>query len=82
MYAGDVFKNHSRLEKSSDGVNDDLNIANEFSILADPYALNPFHSIRYIEWYGTLWKVTGVMEEYPRLRLTIGGVYNGPTPET
>lgn len=80
-YAGDVFKNYSRFEKSNDGVNDNVNIANDFSILSDPYALDPFHTIRYIEWLGALWKVTGVLVEYPRLRLTIGGIYDGPTPD-
>lgn len=80
-YAGELLKNYSRLEKSSDSTNDNLNIANDVRILADPYARNPFHTIRYIEWLGALWKVTAVMEDYPGLRLTIGGLYNGPTPE-
>lgn len=81
FYAGDVIKNYRKLENGS-SVNDDVNIGNEFSILADPYALNPFHEIRYVEWLGALWKVTGVLVDYPRLKLTIGGLYNGQTPET
>lgn len=80
-YAGDVNKNYRKLENSA-SVNGDINIANEFSIVADPYAFNPFHELRYIEWLGTLWTITGVLEEYPRLKLTVGGVYTGPTPDT
>ena len=48
--------------------------------LFNRYALNHFNSIRYIKWHGGCWKVTGIdASTYPRLKLTIGGVYNGPT---
>ena len=58
-------------------VNPDLNVSNEISIVSDPYAEQHFHQIRYIAWAGTLWTVKSVTVERPRLRLTIGGVYNG-----
>ena len=80
-YAGDVLKNYRRLE-AGDGVNDDISLSNEISILADPYALNHFHTMRYVYWHEGYWKVTGVSVKFPRLKLTIGGVYNGPTLET
>lgn len=80
-YKGDVTRHYRRLE-AGDGVNDDINLQNEISILADPYAMNHFQDIRYIIWHGAYWKVTGVEVIYPRLELTIGGVYNGPTLET
>ena len=48
----------------------------EFSILADPYARNNFHSMRYIKFMGALWKITTVEVQYPRLILNVGGVYN------
>lgn len=79
-YAGDLVRNFRRLD-TGDGVNDDLNISNEISIVADPYAVNHFHSIRYVKLHGGLWKVTSVDVNFPRLILSIGGVYNGPTPE-
>lgn len=80
-YVGDVTKDFRRLEAGS-GINDDISLNNEISIIADPYAFNHFHNIRYVRWYNGYWKVTGVSNEYPRLKLTIGGVYNGPTPTT
>lgn len=80
FYSGDVYKNYRKLENSG-SVNDNVNVANEISIISDPYALNAFDSIRYVEWLGRLWEVSAVLEEYPRLRLTIGGVYNGPVAE-
>lgn len=75
MYYGDLVRNTRRLE-SSGNVNDDINISNEISIVADPFANHNFHSMRYIEFMGAKWKITSVEVKYPRLILTIGGVYN------
>ena len=80
-YSGDVKKHYRRLE-AGESVNDDINLQNELSILADPYAMNHFQDMRYIIWHGSYWKIIGVEVAFPRLELTIGGVYNGPTPET
>ena len=75
-YYGDVIRNSRRLQ-SSDKVNDDINISNQISIVADPYAINNFHSMRYAEFMGTKWKISEVEVQYPRLLLTLGGLYNG-----
>jgi len=79
-YYGDVIRNNRRLQ-STDKVNDDINISNEISILADPYANEHFYSMRYIKFMGTRWKISNVEVQYPRLILSIGGVYNGPGPD-
>ena len=52
-------------------------ISNDISILSVPYAVNNFHSMRYIEFMGAKWKVSDVEVQYPRLLLTLGGLYNG-----
>lgn len=75
-YYGDVHRNMRRWD-SSGNQNDNLNINNEISIVADPYAIQNFHAIRYVEWMGTPWKVSSIDVQYPRLILSIGGVYNG-----
>lgn len=75
-YRGDVVKN-TRSFQAAENVNDNINISNEISIVADPYATINSHLIRYVEFMGALWKVTNVTVEPPRLKLTIGGVYNG-----
>lgn len=75
-YYGDIIRNTRSLQPSG-GVNDNINVSNSISIIADPYAMKTFHSIRYVEFMGTKWKVTNVEVQYPRLILTIGGVYNG-----
>lgn len=76
QYSGELVKNTRRLE-SSGGVNDNVNISNEVSIVADPYAYENFHAMRYIKFMGAKWKISNIEVRYPRLILTIGGVYNG-----
>ena len=75
-YYGDLIRNTRRLQ-SADQVNDDINISNEISIVADPYATNNFHTLRYAVFLCTKWKISNVEVSYPRLILTLGGVYNG-----
>ncbi len=74
-YFGDLLRNTRRLESAAQ-VNDNINISNEISIVADPFAYENFHSMRYVEFMGAKWKVSNVEVQYPRLILTIGGVYN------
>lgn len=75
-YYGDVIRNTRRLQ-TSDKVNDDINVSNEISIVADPFANGNFHAMRYVGFMGAKWKITNVEVQYPRLILTLGGVYNG-----
>ena len=76
-YFGDFIRNVRKLETSGN-VNDDLIITNEVSIVADPFAYENFHSMRYLWYMGARWKITSVEVQYPRLILSIGGVYHGP----
>ena len=77
-YSGDVLKRSVRYQ-NGESVNDDLNFQHQISILADPYARKHFHQIKYVKWMGAALKVTDVTVQYPRLILTLGGVYNGAT---
>lgn len=76
MYRGDLIRNSRRLQ-SSENLNDNINISNQISIVADPYANENFHLMKYASFMGTKWKITDVEVQYPRLILTVGGVYNG-----
>lgn len=78
-YYGDVVRVSRRLQ-DGEKMNDDLSVGNSISIIADAYANEHFHAIRYVRWAGTLWKVSNIDVESPRLILRLGGVYNGPTP--
>ena len=76
QYFGDVYRNTRKLQ-SGHQVNDSIDISNEISILSDPFANENFHSMRYVTYMGAKWKVSSVEVRYPRLILTVGGLYNG-----
>jgi hypothetical protein len=80
-YYGDVIRNTSQ-HQNSDTLNDNVNISNEISIVADPFAYENFHSMRYVIFMGAKWKITNIEVQYPRLILTVGGVYNGSANKT
>lgn len=76
-YYGDTFRNTRLLQNNSDGTNDNVNIANQISIVADPYANDHIYAMRYIEFQNAKWRVTNVEVQERRLILTVGGLYNG-----
>lgn len=78
-YYGDVVRNTRRLQEG-EYLNNDLTVNNSISIVADAYAGEHFHAIRYVEWAGTRWTVSDVEVQAPRLLLRLGVKYNGPTP--
>lgn len=80
-YYGDVLQNIKSI-REGENLNPDLSVQNQISIVADDYAYDHFSAIRYIEWMGTLWTVSTVEVQRPRLLLRLGEVYNGPTPES
>ena len=75
-YYGEVISNRWRRQNSG-GVNDNIQIVNVISIVADAFANENCSDIAYVEYMGIKWKVTDVEPQYPRLLLTMGGVYNG-----
>lgn len=74
-YYGEIVRNTRRLQ-SSDQLNDNIVVANEISIIADPFANENFYSMRYVVFNGAKWKISNVEVRYPRLILTLGGIYN------
>lgn len=75
-YYGEVTRLQSRWENSGN-VNDNINLNNQISIIADPFAYENFQYIKYIEFMGALWNVSSIEVQRPRLIITMGGVYNG-----
>lgn len=76
---GDVLRSSRRLQPGTDRVNDNIDISNSISIVADPFVRKYIQALRYAEFMDAKWKVTDVEVEYPRLTLTLGGLYNGET---
>lgn len=75
-YSGDVLRMSKSWQKG-ERLNDNLQINIQISIVSDPFALQHFHAFRYVEWQGALWEITNAEPQFPRIILTIGGVYNG-----
>lgn len=73
-YYGDVITNRRKLLTNE--INPGINIANDISIVSDPFAQEHFYDIIYVEYLGTKWIVNDVTVEFPRLKLSMGGLYN------
>lgn len=71
------FTTDRRKRQNSGGVNDDITLSNTLSIIADPFAIQNCSCMAYAEIFGTKWKISDIEIQFPRLILTIGGVYNG-----
>lgn len=78
---GIVTRNHSKWNQGV-GINDDLDISNNFSLLLHPVLAQNFMNLKYIEWMGTRWKVQTVELAPPRINILVGGVYNESVEES
>lgn len=74
-YRGDVTLSQFRWQ-ASENFNDNLNVDNALSILADDFAYEHLENIVYVVWHGSKWKVQSFSIKRPRLVLQIGGLYN------
>lgn len=76
-YYGDVVRD-LRKENRTDKVVRDVTISNSFSIVADPFAFENFQFIKYLKYMGIAWNVESVEVQYPRLLISVGGIWHGP----
>lgn len=74
-YTGDVIRNYRRWD-NNEYVNDDVNITNSISIIADKYAYECLGFMKYVDWMGTKWKISSVEIQRPRIIISMGGIYN------
>ncbi len=75
-YKGDLRRNQRRWT-NGESVNEDLEVSNEISIIADDFIMENLGAVKWAEVMGSKWKVNSVTIDYPRITLTLGGVYNG-----
>ena len=80
-YYGDVAE-FGRQMQGGDQINEDVTVGNQLSVLGDPFAQSNLYAMRYATFMGQRWKITGVKVQYPRLILTLGGLWNGSTTES
>lgn len=76
-YYGDILRNNRNWVESSEKVNEDITIGNQFSILVDTFAMENFAYLKYITYLGKKWLISSADIQYPRIILTTGGIYNG-----
>lgn len=74
-YFGDVLK-YSKRYDAGQQVHDELTINNQISIVADVFAYQNIGYMRYVVWNGQKWAIISAELDYPRILLTIGGLYN------
>lgn len=73
-YGGDITSRRIRYE-NHEKINDDVVFNKTISVIVDPYAIENYGYIKYVEYFGAKWKVTSIDVELPRIILTTGGVY-------
>ena len=74
-YYGDVIRFDRRWDQPQE-VQDNLTLSEEIRIVADSYCMDNVEYMKYVERLGVKWKIKSITPEYPRIRLTLGGVYN------
>lgn len=75
-YFGTLTKNRTTLQQTSE-INSGITFNHTLSVVADPFAYENFYSIKYAVYLNKKWIVTAIEMDYPRLNLTLGGMYNG-----
>lgn len=75
-YHGEILK-FNRRYTNGESINDNITVGNRVSILGDTFACENIDKMRWIEWMNSKWIVSEVEIEYPRLILSLGGLYNG-----
>lgn len=74
---GDILRRSIR-NTTSEHLNDDINISNQISVIANAFLKSNYPNLKYVKFKNveTKWKVTDIELQFPRILLTIGGVYN------
>ena len=75
QYYGDIL-NDTRKWIDGSKVNEDLNISNKFSIVANRFAIENVGCMLYVVWHGVKWKIITAEIQPPRIILYAGGLYN------
>lgn len=77
---GEIMRYSTRNDKGED-INDNLSFSNRVRIVADPFARENFHMMKYIRMspVGPAWAVKSVDVEFPGLIINLGGEYNVQT---
>lgn len=76
-YFGDILRDFRSANPSDSSTNDNVSINNTISILSDQFINNHIMDIKYVTFKGFKFKVSGFSVNYPRIEMSLGGLYNG-----
>lgn len=79
IYRGDSYEAGTKWVDSG-RVNDNISLTTQVSIVTDEYARSNFRYVKYAEFMGSLWEVTNIKYQRPRIVLSLGGPYTGLIP--
>lgn len=74
QYFGDVLSSYGYWQNKN--INDDIRLQNRISILCDNYLKHNLGYAKVVEFDNQLWNIQSFSLEYPRVILTLGGLYN------
>jgi hypothetical protein len=74
-YHGDIMNATYKWNDNSK-INEDLNISNKFSVVANSFAIENIGRMLYVKWNGVKWKIITAELAFPRITLYVGGLYN------
>lgn len=62
---------------SSDKVNQDVALSNEISLMGNPIIFENLSTLEYLILSGIKWEITSINLDPPRIKVALGGVWNG-----
>lgn len=75
-YTGDIYKDSKRMTDSSSTTNQSVSLSMTFSFLADNFAMDYLYAMSYLIFRGKKWQISTLELKYPRMEITLGGLYN------
>ena len=75
-YTGDLIRDFRTQDPGNGQVNDNFNISNSISIVADRFIDEHIVDMKYIEFKGAKWKIKSFTQNHPRLEISLGGLYH------
>ena len=78
-YRGDILTDQRSIQQV-DQLNDNININNSISVIANAFAYANIGVMKYAVWNNVAWNIQSATINRPRIVIQIGGVYNGERP--
>ena len=76
-YTGDVIRDNRRYSSNTSTINESLTVSNNISIVSSKFILDNLAFMKYVTFMNSKWKISSVEVNYPRIIITLGGLYNG-----